>query len=771
MNRYTYSFNEYEKSNHGDLGKKAVDICNLSSIGIPIPFGFVISKKAFSDFKELRKDFDFFDDEIFDLMIELRREVKRKVHDIEEVTGLKSDDINKPLILSLRVAENNFRKYAINGIGLSCDTEEAFKNRLGDDERAEYYNSELREGIKNLIGNSELLTKYTSQNHKIRTPFAHDEIEEVPATIIDQLMLTIFLIFETEFIKSYSQEFNRGILGENVFDFGRDNEMNRDTLALPSDIFLKKNDEEGISIIIQNMVFPDLKYRSGKGVVFTRDPVSGENELRGAVLSRSLEEDAESFFDVEKKSLSKLKHISERTYEKIHGIGEALERHYKQIKAFEFVIEQGNLFVLREWTPETRPQADIKIAVDMVEEGIIAKSDAILRIDLNNIDEILHLSGDQKRKNKELIEYYNTVMAWVDGIRDMRVRANADTPEQVMTATKFGADGIGLCRTEGMFRDRNRIMAFQKMIFSETEKERKRQLHLIEPVQRNDFIQIYEAMGSLPVTIRLLDPPLAEFIPDTRSEIKALARELDIDETRIIERARELAEINPILGIRGIRLLVRYPEIAKMQVTAIIKAAIDVKKRLDIEVRPEIMLPFVGMWHEFKYAKDIIKETADKCLEEAGEKIEYLIGTMIEIPRAALLADKIAEEADFFSFGTNDLTQMTFGFSRKESENVINEYIEKGILKNNIFTSLDMRGVGRLIEMAVKGGRTSNPSLRTGVCGYQAKDEDSIDFFNRLDLGYISCEPENVPLARLAAAKAAVRNNAGAKKEMDSKPY
>ncbi|NLA69651.1 MAG: pyruvate, phosphate dikinase, partial [Clostridiales bacterium] len=379
------------------------------------------------------------------------------------------------------------------------------------------------------------------------------------------------------------------------------------------------------------------------------------------------------------------------------------------------------------------------------------------QISLNGSDGSVYI-GAIKTKAPELSGDFGTVMTWADEVRTLGVRTNADNPRDAKQAVVFGAEGIGLCRTEHMFFEDERIPKIRRMILAETVEERVEALEGLLPYQKEDFKGIYKAMGERPVTIRLLDPPLHEFLPKTEEDMRALSNQFNIPYEHIVKKTIELHEVNPMLGHRGCRLAVTYPEIAEMQTKAIITAALEVKKETGADIVPEIMVPLVGVDNELKYVKNVIDETAAKCFEEAGESLTYMVGTMIEIPRAALTAEAIAEDAEFFSFGTNDLTQMGFGFSRDDTGAIIKEYVDKGVLECDPFQSLDQTGVGKLVKMAVEDGKKTRPNIKLGICGEHGGDPASIEFCYKAGLGYVSCSPFRVPIARLAAAQAVIKN-------------
>lgn len=387
------------------------------------------------------------------------------------------------------------------------------------------------------------------------------------------------------------------------------------------------------------------------------------------------------------------------------------------------------------------------VGTDVLEEGD--------EISLNGSRGLVY-RGALPTMRPEFSDEFAMIMSWADEIRTLKVRANADNPRDAKQAVLFGAEGVGLCRTEHMFFENERIPAIRQMIMAETEEQREAALEKLRPFQKSDFKAIYEVMEDKPVTIRLLDPPLHEFLPQTEEETKALAEKSGVSYEKLRQTAEELAEFNPMLGHRGCRLVVTYPEIARMQTRAIMEAAIEVSQEKGFEISPEIMIPLIGIEEEMAYIKGVVIETAEECKKTYGATIDYSIGTMIEVPRAALIADRIAKEADFFSFGTNDLTQMIFGFSRDDTGKLVQEYVEKGILKHDPFQTIDQDGVGVLMQNAVKLGRTARPNLKLGICGEHGGDPASIDFCHRIGLHYVSCSPYRVPVAKIAAAQAVI---------------
>ena len=639
----------------------------------------------------------------------------------------------------------------------------------------------------------------------------------------------------------------------------------------------------GTAVNVQEMVYGNRGETSGTGVAFTRNPATGEKKLFGEYLINAQGEDVVAGIRTPQ-PIETLKEVMPEVYEEFDRIAHILENHYKDMQDMEFTIENGKLFMLQTRNGKRTAQAALKVAVDMVEEGMLTKEEAILKVEPKQLDQLLHptfdaeslktgkviarglaaspgaacgkiyfsaedvtshknagencvlvrletspediqgmndaegvltirggmtshaavvargmgrccvcgcgeltideenktittkegtvyhegdyisldgstgtvYGGEVKTKAPEISGNFETFMNWADSIRTLGVRANADTPKDARQALAFGAEGIGLVRTEHMFFEESRIFAVRQMITAETKEQRETALAKILPMQQDDFEKIFEAMEGRSVTIRYLDPPLHEFLPHTDEEIKPLAESLGMTFEALKARIESLKEFNPMMGHRGCRLAITYPEIAEMQTRAVIQAAINVNKK-GMNVVPEIMIPLVGDENELKYVKNIVTKVADEII--ANEKVElpYHVGTMIEIPRAALTADKIAKEAEFFSFGTNDLTQMTFGFSRDDAGKFLNDYYEKGIFENDPFAKLDQTGVGQLIQMAAEKGRSTRPDIKLGICGEHGGEPSSVEFCHRVGLNYVSCSPYRVPLARLAAAQAKVK--------------
>ncbi|MDE5538885.1 MAG: pyruvate, phosphate dikinase [Bacilli bacterium] len=641
----------------------------------------------------------------------------------------------------------------------------------------------------------------------------------------------------------------------------------------------------GTAVNVQEMVYGNCGMNSGTGVAFTRNPATGEAKLYGEYLINAQGEDVVAGIRTPE-PISKLESEMPEIYKEFASIAKKLESHYKDMQDMEFTIENGKLFMLQTRNGKRTASAAIKIAVDLVNEGMITKEEALLKVEPKQLDSLLHpMFNSGALKNGEVIAnglaaspgagagkiYFNaedvtehakncektilvrletspediegmnhaegvltirggmtshaavvargmgrccvsgcgeltvnevaktlttkngkvyhegdeisldgstgkvydglikteapsisgdfeTFMGWADSTRRLGVRANADTPKDAKQARLFGAEGIGLCRTEHMFFDEERIFNFRKMIVAETQEEREQALAEILPYQRDDFEALFRAMSPYTVTIRYLDPPLHEFLPKTNSEINILANSLKVDFETLKKRVESLKEVNPMMGHRGCRLDITYPEIAHMQTRAIIEAAINVSKE-GLKVTPEIMIPLIGDIKELQFVKNIVCETAEKVIQEKGTNITYQVGTMIEIPRACLIADKIAEKAEFFSFGTNDLTQMTYGFSRDDAGKFLNDYYSNKIFESDPFAKIDTEGVGELVRMAVEKGRSTRPDIHLGICGEHGGDPASIEFCEKVGLDYVSCSPYRVPIARLAAAQASIKAN------------
>lgn len=491
-------------------------------------------------------------------------------------------------------------------------------------------------------------------------------------------------------------------------------------------------EENGAAVSVQAMVFGNLGEDSAVGIVSTRECSGGEKKLSGKFLTNAQGNEFSQRMDEAEDIALMMEHFP-KAYENLVKITGILERHFKDVQTVEFTIESNKLYILLTKTAKRTPAAALKMAVDMTNEEIITEKEAILRLRTEDLQELL-----QMRKGRcalddapELRAYFSKLMEWADEVRELKVRANADDAKQTQQALDFGAEGIGLCRTENMFFDEEKMLMVRRMLLSEDEEERRSINAQLKAIQKENFKEIYRIMGERPVTIRLLDLPINDILP--------------------------MEEENPMLGNRGCRLELAMPKIAEAQTEAIIEAALEVRDEIETEIIPEILIPMVSTMEELRMVKTVVKAAAESCIKESGEEMEYLIGTMIETPRAALTADKIAQESDFFSFGTNDLTQMVYGLSREDTGMIIETYVEKGVLHENPFRTLDLDGVGRLMELAAVTGKRAHPRMKLGICGEQASDPRSIEFCHKIGMNYLSCAPVKVPTTKLAAAQAAVK--------------
>ena len=871
MNKFVYSFNEGNKDMRELLGGKGANLAEMVAIGLPVPKGFVITTEACNKY--------YSDDKKIDETV--LSQIFEYLDFLEEATEKRLGDPSKPLLVSVRSgapASMPGMMDTILNLGLNDDVAQGMI-KLGMDKRFVYdsyrrfimmfadvvmgYDRDKFEGLldelkkaKNVTDDTALdaddMYKLTLEYKDLYLELNH---EEFPVDPKKQLILAVEAVF-----RSWNND--RAIVYRQMND-------------IPS--------SWGTAVNVQEMVYGNLGENSGTGVAFTRNPATGANELFGEYLINAQGEDVVAGVRTPK-SIDTLSSLMPDVYNQFLEICGILEHHYKDMQDMEFTIENGKLFMLQTRNAKRTGQAAVKVSVDMVHEGLITKEEAILRVDANSIDQLLHETFDKdelenarkignglaaspgagcgkiyfeakdvslakergedavlvrletspediegmrdargvltirggmtshaavvargmgrccvsgcgnmmvdvtnktlttedgevlkegdfisidgstgmvyagkiKTASPTISGEFKTFMEWVDDIRRLKVRTNADTPKDAKQAKEFGAEGIGLCRTEHMFFDKERIFNFRKMIIADNREDREAALKEILPYQRNDFEKLFETMDGLPVIIRYLDPPLHEFLPKTNDEINKLANSLKIDFATLKLRIDSLKEFNPMMGHRGCRLAITYPEIAVMQTQAVIEAAINVMRK-GIKVTPEIMIPLVGDIKELKYVKDIVCKVADKIISENGIDIEYQVGTMIEIPRACLVADTLAREADFFSFGTNDLTQLTYGFSRDDANKYINDYKKKRIIETDPFASIDREGVGKMVNLAIKKARSVNDNISLGICGEHGGDVKSIEFFNHIGLDYVSCSPYRVPIARVAAAQASIR--------------
>ena len=875
MEKYVYLFQEGNKDMRNLLGGKGANLAEMTNIGMPVPSGFTVTTEACNKYYDDGKV----------LSEEVISQIKEALSKLEEKSGKKFGDKTNPLLVSVRSgarASMPGMMDTVLNLGLNDEIAASFAEKIGNkrfvydsyrrfiqmfaDVVKGYSKSKFetiidevktKKDVKNDIDLDENdMVELTDLFKKAYKEFAGEDFPQEPFTQLIEAVKAVF--------RSWNNE--RAIYYRRIND-------------IPS--------SWGTAVNVQEMVYGNSGNKSGTGVAFTRNPATGEKALFGEYLINAQGEDVVAGIRTPS-PIATLKDEMPEVYTEFANIAESLEKHYKDMQDMEFTIENGKLFILQTRNGKRTAKAAIKVAVDLVSEGMITKDEAVLMVDPKQLDALLHPTFtdsalktgkvvaeglaaspgagtgkiyftasdviENKKKGIDSIlvrletspediegmnsskgvltirggmtshaavvargmgiccvsgassivineeektlkmpdgsiykegDYlsidgstgkvyagkldmeeasisgdFETFMSWADSARDLRVRTNADTPKDAIQARKFGAEGIGLCRTEHMFFEKDRIFNFRKMICATTLEEREAALENILPYQRKDFEGLYEAMAPYSVVIRYLDPPLHEFLPKTESEIKELAEDLGKTVEELHEVIDSLKEFNPMMGHRGCRLAITYPEIARMQTRAVIEAAINVSKK-GINVTPEIMIPLVGEVKELKYVKNVVCETADELIKNAGIDLKYEVGTMIEIPRAALLADKIAEEAEFFSFGTNDLTQMTYGFSRDDAGKFLSSYYEKGIFEFDPFARIDFDGVGLLMEMGATKGRSVNPNLSLGICGEHGGDPASVAFCDKLGFNYVSCSPYRVPIARLAAARSAILRKQG----------
>ena len=869
--KYVYLFSEGSAEMRELLGGKGANLAEMTHIGMPVPQGFTITTEACTRY--------YADGE--NVAPEIRDEIFSSVAKLEALTGRRFGDAANPLLLSVRsgarVSMPGMMDTILN-LGLNEAVVERMAEMSGNPrwawdcyrrfiqmysdvvmEVGKKYFEELIAQMKARRG-VELDMELTAEElHELSDQFLAEYREKVgadfPTDPAEQLMGAVKAVF-----RSWNN--NRAIVYRR---------MNN----IPG--------EWGTAVNVQMMVFGNMGEDCGTGVAFSRDPATGENHLYGEFLMNAQGEDVVAGVRTPQ-PIDQLRQTNPAVYQQFADNAKLLERHYKDMQDMEFTIEHGKLYMLHTRNGKRTAFAALRIAVEMVEEGLCTREEALLKIDPNQLNSLLHPQFDPEalRQAKPVAQglaaspgaacggvYFTaedakaaaargpvllvrnetttediegmaasqgiltatggrtshaavvargmgtccvsgcaavrideanrrltvaghtvhegeflsidgttgnvylgqlptrdatvsgdlaTVMQWADETRRLGVRANADNPRDAKRALELGAEGIGLTRTEHMFFDASRIPAMRRMILADTEQQRRAALAELLPMQRSDFEGIYRVMGERPVTIRLLDPPLHEFLPTEDAEIQALADSMGKDFAAVKDRIRSLHEVNPMMGHRGCRLPVTHPEIAEMQTRAILEAAINVSRETGLHIVPEIIIPLVCEVKELKFVKDMVDRTAKTVFAETGVTLKYLVGTMIEVPRAALTADAIAKEAEFFSFGTNDLTQMTLGFSRDDAAKFLPAYYSNHILDNDPFERLDQTGVGRLVEMAVQLGRTARPELHLGICGEHGGEPASVDFCHRVGLDYVSCSPYRVPIARMAAAQAQIRN-------------
>ena len=874
--KFVYTFQEGNASMRELLGGKGANLAEMTHIGLPVPQGFTISTEACTQYYE---DGRKINDEIM-------AEIKKNIAWMEEVNGKKFGDLKNPLLVSVRSgarASMPGMMDTILNLGLN---DEVVAAMIAANPTPEF-------------------TRFVYDSYRRFIQMFSDVVMEVGKKyfekLIDEMKAAKGVKFDVELtaddLKALAEQFKAEYKNQLGEDFPSDPLVQLD-LAIKAvfrswdnpraNVYRRDNDipySWGTAVNVMPMVFGNLNNNSGTGVAFTRDPATGENKLMGEFLVNAQGEDVVAGVRTPM-PIAQMAEQFPQAYADFERVCELLEKHYRDMQDMEFTVENGKLYMLQCRNGKRTAQAALKIACDLVDEGMRTEEEAVAMIDPRNLDTLLHpqfdaaalkkaeaigkglgaspgaacgkvvftaedavewkargekvilvrletspeditgmksaqgiltvrggmtshaavvargmgtccVSGcgdiamDEENKKftlagKTFVEgdyisidgstgkiyegiiptvdatiagEFGRIMAWADKFRKLKVRTNADTPRDAKKARELGAEGIGLCRTEHMFFDEERIAAFREMICSDTVEEREAALAKILPYQQADFEALYEALEGTPVCIRFLDPPLHEFVPNTEEEIEKLAAAQGKTVEAIKNIITGLHEFNPMMGHRGCRLAVTYPEIAAMQTKAVIRAAINTKKaHPDWNVEPEIMIPLVCEIKELKFVKNVVVKTADEEIAAAGIELKYQVGTMIEIPRAALTADDIAKEADFFCFGTNDLTQMTYGFSRDDAGKFLNAYYDTKIFESDPFARLDTTGVGKLMEMSIKLGRPVNPKLHVGICGEHGGDPTSVEFCHQIGLDYVSCSPFRVPIARLAAAQAAIKD-------------
>ena len=873
MTKYVYAFTEGNADMRNLLGGKGANLAEMTNIGLPVPQGFTITTEACTKYYEDGREIN----------AEIQSQINEYIAKMEEVTGKKFGDKENPLLVSVRSGA----RASMPGM---MDT---------------ILNLGLNEDVVNVIAEKSNNPRWAWDCYRRFIQMYSDVVMEVGKKYFEQLIdemkerkgvkqdIELDANDLKELANSFKAEYKEKI-GTDFPDDPKEQLMGAIKAVFRSwdnpraNVYRRDNDipySWGTAVNVQSMAFGNMGDDCGTGVAFTRDPATGEKGLFGEFLTNAQGEDVVAGVRTPMK-ITEMANKFPEAFEQFKEVCKTLEAHYRDMQDMEFTVEHGKLFMLQTRNGKRTAQAALKIACDLVDEGMRTEEEAVLMIDPRNLDTLLHPQFDQKElkaatpvgkglgaspgaacgkvvftaedaekwhangekvvlvrletspeditgmkasqgiltvrggmtshaavvargmgtccvsgcgdivmdeENKQFTlagktyhegDYisidgttgniydgiiktvdatiageFGRVMGWADKFRRLQVRTNADTPKDARKAKELGAEGIGLCRTEHMFFEEDRIAAFREMICADTVEEREAALDKILPYQQSDFEQLYEALEGYSVTIRYLDPPLHEFVPTEEADIEKLAKAQGKSVEYIKNLIATLHEVNPMMGHRGCRLAVTYPEIARMQTKAVIRAAINTKKKHpDWNVKPEIMIPLVCEVKELKYVKNIVVETADAEIKASGIELEYEVGTMIEIPRAALTADEIAKEADFFCFGTNDLTQMTFGFSRDDAGKFLNSYYDTKIFENDPFAKLDQNGVGKLMEIAIKLGKPVNPNLHIGICGEHGGDPSSVEFCHNIGLDYVSCSPFRVPIARLAAAQAAIKS-------------
>ena len=871
--KYCYLFTEGNAKMRELLGGKGANLAEMTNIGLPVPQGFTITTEACTQYYEDGRQIN----------AEIMAEIMEYIEKMEKITGKKFGDHENPLLVSVRSgarASMPGMMDTILNLGLNEDVVDVIAKKSNNPRWAWDCYRRFIQMYSDVV--MEVGKKYFEQlidAMKAKKGVTQDV--ELDAADLKELAMQ----FKAEYKAKIGEEFPTDPKEQLV---GAIKAVFRSWDNPRANVYRRDNDipySWGTAVNVQSMAFGNMGDDCGTGVAFTRDPATGEKKLMGEFLTNAQGEDVVAGVRTPM-PIAEMAQKFPEAYDEFVKVCNILEDHYRDMQDMEFTVEHGKLYMLQCRNGKRTAPAALKIACDLVDEGMISEQQAVAMIDPRNLDTLLHPQFDPKalkstepvgkalpaspgaacgkivfnaedakewaaRGEKVVLVRLETspediegmkaaqgiltvrggmtshaavvargmgkccvsgcgeinmdeankqftlagktyhegdwlsldgstgsiydgamptvdasvggdfgrIMAWADKFRRLQVRTNADTPHDAAKARELGAQGIGLCRTEHMFFEGDRIAAIREMICSDTVEQREKALAKLLPMQQGDFEGIYEAMEGCPVTIRFLDPPLHEFVPTEEQDIELLAKDMGKSVADIKAIIASLHEFNPMMGHRGCRLAVTFPEIAVMQTRAVIRAAINVqKKHPDWNMVPEIMIPLVGEAKELKYVKDVVVKTADEIIKAAGSDMKYLVGTMIEIPRAALTADEIAKEADFFSFGTNDLTQMTFGFSRDDAGKFLDAYYDKKIYENDPFAKLDQKGVGKLVDMACKLGRSTNPNLHLGICGEHGGDPSSVEFCHRTGLDYVSCSPFRVPIARLAAAQAAIKD-------------
>ena len=875
--KYVYLFSEGNKDMKNSLGGKGANLAEMTNIGLPVPQGFTVTTEACTKYYEDGKM----------ISEEIVNQIYTKLAELEGITGKKLGDMTNPLLLSVRSgarASMPGMMDTVLNLGLNDEVAKGFAEATNN---PRFVYDSYRRFIQ-------MFADVVMGFPKSSFERMFDKVKEEKGVEFDTELTAEDLM---EVVEIYKGEYKK----HSGVDFPQD--PKEQMLEAVKAVFRSWNNDRaityrrlndipgswGTAVNVQEMVYGNRGETSGTGVAFTRNPATGEKKLYGEYLMNAQGEDVVAGIRTPQ-PISTLQDVMPECYDQFVKINAILEEHYKDMQDMEFTIEDGKLFMLQTRNGKRTAAAALKIAVDLVNEGMITKEEALLKVEPKQLDQLLHpnfdaealksgnvvakglaaspgaatgqvyftaedvmeaskagvkdillvrletspediegmniahgiltirggmtshaavvargmgtccvcgcgsLKIDEEAKvltlpngqeihegdwmsldgstgnvyaeqiktvEPEIGGDFGTFMSWADEVRTLKVRTNADSPKDALQARKFGAEGIGLCRTEHMFFEGERIFNFRRMITATDVEARKEALEKILPYQRDDFAGLFRVMEGYGVTIRFLDPPLHEFLPHTDEEIAPLAESLGITFEALKARVESLKEFNPMMGHRGCRLAVTYPEIAEMQTRAVIEAAILVMKETGKTIVPEIMIPLVGDVKELKYVKAVVVATADKVIADAGVELEYKVGTMIEIPRAALTADIVAGEAEFFSFGTNDLTQMTYGFSRDDAAKFLDEYYSKQIFESDPFAKVDQEGVGQLMKIAVEKGKSTRPNIKLGICGEHGGEATSVEFCHRLGLDYVSCSPFRVPLARLAAAQAAVKEKLG----------